>query len=93
MAVILTFKPLSGGRFRCNQNGIVTKNCENIRKRFNPRNMSEKIMMEHDGDWNCPKCGRVHYNGYVGLEGKCSYCKTKVIINGAKPKPKQWWEY
>lgn len=34
LRIILTFKPLSGNRFRCNQTGIVTKQPKKYRHSF-----------------------------------------------------------
>ncbi|MEI6581198.1 MAG: hypothetical protein WCO07_03450 [bacterium] len=101
---IFTFKPLKGGKYRCNQNGILTKDCESLRRRlYNQQKMRTVIhdmataIMNWDSDWSCPHCGRINSDGLVGYIRKYWRCEKDVRINGQRTRPQpstsyfHWW--
>ena len=83
--VKLTFKPLSGGRYRCNQTREITKNCKKY-SRGNHKIIKKtpeltKIAMVRDNRWLCPECGRTNNDGILLQVNTCSKCSKKVFIN------------
>ena len=83
----MTFRPLSRGRYRCNQTGEITKNCEAYRRTTHKKVQVQKTdklpraSMALDEEWICPECNRKNYSGKLSKINICTRCSEKVVIN------------
>ena len=85
----LTFRPLSGGRFTCNQTGEKTKNCDAYRRSHGTkrRNVEQKAprisiaKMRWNRVWDCPSCHQANFSGVVYQKNSCTGCGRKVWLD------------
>ncbi|MCX6753192.1 MAG: hypothetical protein NTW62_02525 [Candidatus Nomurabacteria bacterium] len=83
--VLLKFKPLNRGWFKCLQTNEKTKDCDKYRNSHKNLKVSEvknanKITMRGFNTWNCPECNVMNMNGKLEENNICPYCGKVVYL-------------